>query len=214
VTQAEFLDLMGYNPSLYSSVEADKPVDSVNWHEAAAFANARSAAEGLALCYRCDGSGPDAICDSPEEPTTCSGYRLPTEAEWEHAARCGTDYVFAGSDELFDVVEDTGPVTLFAEATHPVAQLAPNDCDLYDMSGNVSEWTNDVYADEYYAVSPEVDPIGPTYRLERSVRGGTIHATEARARVSNRQYKASIETTSSMGVRLVRTVPRLWDISF
>ncbi len=84
VTQAEFESVMGYNPSDFAGCPGC-PVETVSWHEAAHYANTVSAAEGLPLCYRCDG----AECRPEGDPYGCGGYRLPTEAEWERAARGG-----------------------------------------------------------------------------------------------------------------------------
>ncbi len=173
VTQGSYEALMGSNPSENRSCGAECPVESVTRHQAAHYANELSAQAGLEPCYTCT----DGICVPAKSPYACAGYRLPTDAEWEYAARANTTTAFpngkdvdpqderscgedpaARSDERPDDLAwtycNTGD-----RGIQPVATLAPNGWGLYDMSGNVWEWCHDVYHDSELS-EPQVDPDG------------------------------------------------------
>lgn len=160
VTQADFEAVMGYNPTLQEHGEcADCPADGVNWWEAAAYCNALSASEGLAPCYECAGEGQAVECEADPgyaEIAECEGYRLPTQWEWEYAARSGTTTAtYAGE------LEPSAMGTECAESevlnriawycwnagrdlgTQPVGLLEPTPWGLYDVLGNVREWCHD-----------------------------------------------------------------------
>jgi formylglycine-generating enzyme required for sulfatase activity len=200
VTQGEYLALMGTNPSVYLSSGLSAPVDRVNWHQAAEFANAVSAAAGLPQCYSCTGSSWTVTCSVAVNPYDCEGYRLATEAEWEGAARCGTDLTYAGSavrDTVAWSISNSGFVT------HPVASKAPNACGLMDMSGNVSEWVHDQYDGVYYTSSGRTDPTGGTSSW-RVRRGGDLTSGAYALRVSHR-FGDDPTIGYYSGVRLART---------
>jgi formylglycine-generating enzyme required for sulfatase activity len=192
---------MGYNPSRFSSCGSTCPVENVSWHEAAAFANAASAAAGLSRCYTCTGSGTSISCSAPSTVYTCTGYRLPAEAEWEGAARCGEDLLYAGGTTIDAVAWYTSNS---GGRTHAVASKAANACGLYDMSGNVWEWTNDWYG--AYA-SGATDPSGPASGSVRVVRGGSWLGGPQDARVAHRHDVAPGGRYNNLGVRLLRTAP-------
>jgi formylglycine-generating enzyme len=113
-------------------------------------------------------------------------YRLPTEAEWEYAARGGDrqePYTYSGSDDLGSVAwyEDNSRWT-----DHPVGKKKPNSLGIYDMSGNAWEWCQDRYGATYYSESPQQDPVGPLEGVYRVLRGGSWNYGAIRSRVACR----------------------------
>ncbi len=155
-------------------------------------------------CYSCSGSGDDVTCAVSLSPYACDGYRLPTEAEWEGAARCGEDLRYAGSNEPDGVgwtSENSGGTP------HPVAGKEANACGLYDMSGNVWEWTQDGYAEDYYTAAGRTDPVGDWTSSVRVNRGGSWICIPRYTRVAVRFKDRPDIRWNDLGLRLVRTIP-------
>lgn len=161
VTQESFTDLMGVCPAHF---EGDRnPIDRVRWTQAAKYCNARSRHEGLVPCY----DEKTWHCDF-----AASGYRLPTEAEWEYACRAGTTSAYSFGDDAAALKRHGWFKDNANKQTHPVGQKAANAWGLCDMHGNVAEWCNDFYAADYYQHSPPTDPRGPETGAKRVLRGG------------------------------------------
>ena len=178
----------------------DRPVIAVRWYDAVAYCNWLNEKEGLTPCYA--GKGRLIQCDF-----SANGYRLPTEAEWEYAARGGhksQGYEYAGSNYVDDVAWYAGNS---GGRTHPVGQKQPNELGLYDMSGNVWEWCWDWYDKDYYASSLSSDPTGPSSgksaELDRVKRGGAYGYDAEYIRIAYRS--ADDMSWPGGGFRLVRT---------
>jgi formylglycine-generating enzyme required for sulfatase activity len=134
-------------------------------------------------------------------------YRLPTEAEWEYAARAGTTTNYSFGDN----VSDLGKYAWFGEdfktgGTHPVGQKEPNAWGLYDVHGNVWEWVQDLYDTDYYKRSPAIDPQGPSKGNGHTVRGGSWHSTSKGWHTAIRKGYETNYRGISIGFRLVRNV--------
>jgi formylglycine-generating enzyme required for sulfatase activity len=217
VTQQEWQELMGNNPSSFSrdtkagGRASERPVERVSWFDAVAFANAKSRREGLTPCYdlsRCTGTpgvdyaGPDDItCDM-----SANGYRLPTEAEWEYAARAGTEgptYADAAQGERLGDIAWTWENA--NKTTHPVGQKAANAWGLHDMIGHVFEWNGDKFGE---LTDAQVnDPQGPNAGRLRVFRGGCWSSDTGSARAAYRYYDWPSGGCDGLGFRLARSVP-------
>ena len=205
VTQTQYVEMIGENPSRFTECGEDCPVEQVSWYMAAAYCNALSEAEepgGSLNCYECSGSGPSVVCQPSAaftSPYECPGYRLPTEAEWEYAARSGTTTPRYG--DLNDVAWYSGNS---GETTHEVATKDSSDWELYDMLGNVTEWVHDLWAS--YPEEAVVDPWGPADGTSnRVVRGGSWYVDSRGTRAANRYGWGPTHTRDGLGFRPART---------
>ena len=171
VTQQQYQRVMGINPADHQMDTTTwkpvptYPVEMVNWDQAAEFCRRLTKLEGARR------------------------YRLPTEAEWEYAARAAGKH--------------WGPIRISQSATLPVGQTKRNRWNIYDLAGNVWEWTADWYDPNYYSKSPEVDPQGPSRGSEKVVRGGAFNTDADQVRSNCREKRGPFKRAKNLGFRVV-----------
>jgi formylglycine-generating enzyme required for sulfatase activity len=179
VTQAEWEAVMGSNPSQFKG--RGNPVENVSWNDVQTFIQGLNAKEGT------------------------DKYRLPTEAEWEYAARAGTKSAYSFGDDAGQSGQYAWYQDNSCNQTHPVGQKPPNPWGLYDMHGNVCEWVKDWYDKSYYRRSPATDPAGPSSGDFRVLRGGSWHDSARRLRSANRNRGKPDYRFEFLGFRLARS---------
>jgi formylglycine-generating enzyme required for sulfatase activity len=180
VTQSQWSAVMNGNPSGFK--DDHRPVETVSWNDVQVFIEALNSREHM------------------------DGYRLPTEAEWEYAARSGSDSAYTFGSEAAGLDQYAWYGKNAQQQTHPVGQLNPNAWGLYDMHGNVHEWCHDWFDREYYSRSPSEAPGGPAQGLAKSLRGGDWGSGEWYCRCASRSLSSPDRRSNRVGFRLVRMI--------
>ena len=174
VTQELWTAVMGSNPSSFTG-NMQRPVEQVSWDDCQTFISRLNQLTG-------------------------ENFRLPTEAQWEYAARGGNKskgYTYSGSNEIDDVAWH---YFNSSSTTHPVKTKAPNELGIYDMTGNVDEYCSDWYGS--YSSAAQTDPTGPAKGSGRVIRGGSCNNDPTGCRVACRSYIAPTFSYFSLGLRL------------
>ncbi len=181
VTQAQWEAVMGSNTSHFQG-HPHRPIENISWEDVQAFIERLNGVEGHRQ------------------------YRLPTEAEWEYAARAGSTTGYCFGDEVSRLHKFAWWASNSGGQTHPVGQLKPNVRGLYDMHGNVWEWIQDWYGDTYYEESSNPDPQGPSTAVYRAVRGGGWDCDAGDCRSASRNIEVPSGRSPVIGFRLLREI--------
>ncbi len=203
VSQELYEKVMGENPSKWRA--KDNPVEQTQWTDAARFCNKCSELDGLTPCY-----DPETWeCDFQAD-----GYRLPTEAEWEHACRAGSRTRYFFGDDEAELPKYAWFKPRSGGRPRAVGKKRPNRWGLYDMHGNVWQWCNDYYSANYYDESTRDDPRGPTSGKQKVLRGGAWNSSAESCRAAYRFKEFPVFSdacfgSDSYGFRRVRNVPAL-----
>lgn len=196
VTQKQWEDVMGYScydldrsnpfynlPGMKERITKPDHPATVSWEDAQKFISKLNEKEGKNI------------------------YRLPTEAEWEYAAKAGTTTAYSFGDDKKDLDKYAWYGGDFSTGgTHPVGKKLPNPWGLYDVHGNVWEWVQDWYSEDYFAHSPQTDPKGPDTGSNKVVKGGSWHATADSWRSSFRKPYTPDYRGISIGFRVIKEV--------
>ena len=179
-TQSQWSEIMNNNPSEFK--EDIRPVERVSWNDVQEFIQK---------------------LNNKEETNK---YRLPTEAEWEYAARADTESTYCFSSNIKILSQYAWYRKNSAGKTHPIGQLKPNAWGLYDVHGNVHEWCQDWFDRNYYSQSPSNSPLGPSSGLAKVLRGGDWGSENWYCRCASRSLSSPDRRSNRLGFRLVRMV--------
>ena len=175
------------------------PINQITWEEAVAYCNWLSKSQKLQPAY--SKNGPNYVCDFK-----ANGYRLPTEAEWEYAAKGGSlskGTKYSGSDDADKIAWHKANSN---KTPHIIGTKAPNELGIYDMCGNVWEWCWDWYNSEYYKREGSNNPVGPEMGEKRTVRGGSWDSNLSYLRPANRISTYPSKTHEFYGFRIARSI--------
>ena len=192
-TQAQFGAVMQGNVPTQDKPCAPCPVTNVSWFQAVGYCNALSRGRQLPVCYQAQGK------DLQFQGLACKGYRLPTESEWEYAARAGTTgprYGEVDAVAWIDVNSHLEP--------QPVGGKRANAWGLQDMLGNAFEWVHDWQG--AYPEGPQVDPLGPDHGENRVFRGGSFRHPDVESRAAFRNGYGPANQVEFIGFRCARTL--------
>ena len=179
VSQVQWISITGKNPSSHDDCGEGCPVENVSWNDVQEFIRKLS-------------------------QRTQKTYRLPTEAEWEYAARSGgKQETWAGTSNEKELGDYAWYLSNAKYMSHPIGKKKPNALGLYDMTGNVWEWVADWYAEDYYATSPKENPQGPETGRLRVLRGGYWGDMGQLAQVTRRIGLAPDVKGAGYGFRVV-----------
>lgn len=176
------------------------PVCNVSWQSACMFCNWLSMRDGFDRCYSIKRDSSNVTI---KLISGANGYRLPTEAEWEYAARGGKDakiFSYSGSNDYNEVAWCRNNTS----TPHPVATKLPNALGLYDMSGNAWEWCWDLYGKAYYKDSPADNPMGPASGSDRVYRGGNFRCNLDYLRLTGRYHAQENKDYGMIGFRVAK----------